>query len=710
MNLNANLSAERAIFRLAQLQGAAPDAHELHYAVASAGGRGDEAPAELLAAICVRMGFQIAQPLREIDPALLPALVFHAGHGWGVVRGLSGRNTWIAQFFDIAQDQFVEVELQSDEDFEAYRLLTSKPFDASNSKVFALIKGEVFQHKGVLFEAAAGSILINVLMLAASFYSMQVYDRVIPTRAYSTLWVLTVGVMLAMLFEFAARVARSKLMEYVVLRVDGELSRKIFARLLSVRMDQMPQSVGSLSAQLRGYEVVRAFVSSSTLYLLVDVPFGMVFIALIGAIGGVYMALVPLVFLLLSLLLGFYYRGRVENHSERATQAGNAKMGLLVEVIEGAETIKSGGGGWRMLSRWLSMSEEARTHELSIREMMEHSQFIMGAVNQFSYVLLIAVGAYLVSSNAFSMGALIACSILSGRAFGPSAMIPGQLVQWAHAKAALRGLERFWDYQQDATQQERSLMPESIEGEFIAEDVSFTYPGSPLALSVSRLVIKPGERVGVIGPIGAGKTTLLRLLSGMYKPQAGRILLDGMDIAHIHRPILVECLAYLQQEGRLFAGTLRENLLLGIVDPGDKIIRDTCVRTGLQQLIQAHPKGLNLEIAEGGSGLSGGQRQLVNLTRLLLKRPSVWLLDEPTASMDEALEHNSIKLLRETLTPGHTLVLVTHKARMLELVDRLVVVTNHRVVLDGPRDAVLAKLNERTVVPLQAPLARANAH
>ena len=199
MNLNANLSAERAIFRLAQLQGAAPDAHELHYAVASAGGRGDEAPAELLAAICVRMGFQIAQPLREIDPALLPALVFHAGHGWGVVRGLSGRNTWIAQFFDIAQDQFVEVELQSDEDFEAYRLLTSKPFDASNSKVFALIKGEVFQHKGVLFEAAAGSILINVLMLAASFYSMQVYDRVIPTRAYSTLWVLTVGVMLAML-------------------------------------------------------------------------------------------------------------------------------------------------------------------------------------------------------------------------------------------------------------------------------------------------------------------------------------------------------------------------------------------------------------------------------------------------------------------------------------------------------------------------------
>lgn len=705
---NPHLSAERVILRLAQLQGVALDAHELHYAVAASGADG-ERPAALLGAIAARMGFKPADSLREIDPAALPLLIFHAGYGWGVLRGLNGRNNWVAQFFDAEHDQFAELELERDEAFESFRLFTSKPFDASSSKVLALIKGEVFRHKSVLFEAAAGSILINILMLAASFYSMQVYDRVIPTRAYSTLWVLTVGVMLAMLFEFASRVARSKLLEYVVLRVDGELARKIFARFLSVRMDQLPPSVGTLSAQLRGYEVVRAFVSSTTLYLLVDVPFGLVFIALIGAIGGFYMALVPLAFLLLSLTLGLYYRDRVEGSSERVTQTGNAKMGLLVEAIEGAETIKSGGGGWRMLSRWLSLSDEARTHELSIREMMEHSQFVMGAVNQFSYVMLIAVGAYLVGSNDFTMGALIACSILSGRAFGPSAMIPGQLVQWAHAKAALRGLDKFWELQQDTTAQERALMPEYIEGEFAFEDVSFTYPGSPLALSVNRLLIKPGERIGIIGPVGAGKTTLLRLLSGMYKPQAGRVLLDGMDISHIHKPILVERMAYLQQDGRLFAGTLRENLLLGIVDPGDKKILDACAQTGLRQLVQAHPKGLNLMIAEGGTGLSGGQRQLVNLTRLLLKNPVIWLLDEPTASMDEALEQNSIKLINQTLVPGHTLVLVTHKPRMLELVQRLIVVSNQRVVLDGPRDAVLAKLNERNVVPLQASLARASA-
>ncbi len=705
---NPHLSAERAVFRLAQLQGVALDAHELHYAV-SASGADAEKPAAFLGAIAARMGFKPAETLREIDPVSLPLLVFHDGYGWGVLRGLSGRNTWVAQFFDAEHDQFTEIEFERHEVLQSFRLLTSKPFDAGSSKVFALIKGEVFRHKTVLFEAAAGSVLINMLMMAASFYSMQVYDRVIPTRAYSTLLVLTAGVMLAMAFEFASRVARSKLLEYVVLQVDGELARKIFARLLSVRMDQMPQSVGSLSAQLRGYEVVRAFVSSTTLYLLVDVPFGLVFIGLIGAIGGFYMALVPLAFLMLSLTLGFYYRDRVEGSSERVTQAGNAKMGLLVEVIEGAESIKSGGGGWRMLSRWLSLSDEARTHELGIREMMEHSQFIMGAVNQFSYVMLIAVGAYLVGTNDFTMGALIACSILSGRAFGPSAMIPGQLVQWAHAKAALRGLERFWELQQDTAPQERPLMPENIEGELVAEDISFTYPGSPLALAFNRLQIRPGERIGVIGPIGAGKTTLLRLLSGMYKPQAGRVLLDGMDIAHIHRPILIERMAYLQQDGRLFAGTLRENLLLGIVDPGDKAILNACTQTGLRQMVQGHPKGLNLMIAEGGTGLSGGQRQLVNLTRLLLKRPSIWLLDEPTASMDEALEQNSIKLLRDTLTDEHTLVLVTHKPRMLELVQRLLVVNNHRIVLDGPRDAVLAKLNERTVVPLQSSAARAGA-
>jgi ATP-binding cassette subfamily C protein LapB len=418
----------------------------------------------------------------------------------------------------------------------------------------------------------------------------------------------------------------------------------------------------------------------------------------IFSIGG-EIALVPALFFVLSLGLGLYYNKRVETHAQKATAASNRKAGLLVETVEGAETIKSGQGGWRMLARWMGTTDEARESELEMRRISEHSQHLTGLFQQCSYVLLVAFGALLVSQGKLTMGGLVACSILAGRVLSPVAIIPAQLMQWAHTKAALQGLDRLWKLDGDHAGEE-PVVVDHVRGHYRLENATFHYQRSDV-LTIPQLEITPGEKIGILGPIGAGKTTLLRLLSGMYKPQGGRVLLDDVDLAQIAKPALSEHLAYVQQDGRLFAGTLRDNLILGLLDPGDEAILAAAKQTGLlASVIARHPKGLQQEIHEGGTGLSGGQRQLVNLTRAFLRQPRIWLLDEPTASMDRNLETQVTEALRQVLNPSRTLVLVTHKADMLDLVDRVIVVANHRIVLDGPKAQVLRALQSSKVSPV----------
>ena len=531
----------------------------------------------------------------------------------------------------------------------------------------------------------------RVVALATSFYSMQVYDRVIPANAVQTLLVLTLGVLVTIVFELAAKRVRSRLYERLIDAVDQRLSRTIYLRFLAIRLDQLPQSVGGLAAQMRGYETVRGFFTAMTTNLLVDAPFALIFLLLIGLIGG-WLALIPLLFFILCVVVGLYYRKQVDAFAGKSNAASNQKTGLLVETIEGAESIKSGQGGWRMLARWMKTTDDARDFDLQMRNISEHSQHLASALQQISYTLLIAAGALLVSRGDMTIGGLIACSILSGRVLAPVSMIPGQLVQWAHAKAALQGLDRLWALQDDHYGQEQPIVVASIRGDYRFDGVVASY-GTKKALALPSLVIRPGEKVGVLGPIGSGKTTLLRLLSGMYKPQEGRILLDDIDLGHLSKPVLAEHMGYVQQEGRLFAGTLRDNLILGQLDPGDEPILAAARQTGLlQAVIAAHPKGLQQEIFEGGSGLSGGQRQLVNLTRAFLRRPTLWFLDEPTASMDRGLELQVTQALKASIRPTDTLVLVTHKGEMLELVERVIVIANQQVVLDGPKAQVLQKL------------------
>ena len=681
------------LMRLAQLQGQAVDRVAVHSAVTSIAEAVVSDPQKALDAVVKTLQLPALKWLTDekLLRSNLPCLIFKEGEGYGLLRGQTGQGEWLTEWLDLQQQKWTEVAMPAVHRLQAVKVQMAKPYEAIHSPVFKLIKDRVYQERKSLIEIVLGGMMINMLALGTSLYSMQVYDRVVPTGASQTLLALTLGVVLAMGFELLLKFIKSNLNERLVDAVDAELARTIYARFIAIRLDQLPSSVGALAGQLKGYETVRGFLSSVPAQLLIDMPFVLLYILIVVGLGG-WIGAVPLVFLVISLSLGLAYRRKLEALTLKANNASNLKTGLLVETVEGAETIKSGQGGWRMLMRWLQTTDDARKSELDMRHLSEHSQYWIASLHQLSYVLMVAAGAMSISRGELTMGSLIACTILSGRILGPIGTIPNMLVQWGHSRAALQSLDRLWQLQDDHHGVEHPVVLERIQGRYEFENVEAAY-GSNRALVVPKLSIQPGEKVAVLGSVGSGKTTLLRLLSGMYKPQKGNIKLDGVDLSMISKPVLAESIGFLQQEGRLFSGTLRDNLVLGLIDPGDQAILETAQLTGLQQaVLAANQLGLQQPISEGGQGLSGGQKQLTNLTRVFLRKPRIWLLDEPTASLDRNLELTVLRALASTLKPQDTLVLVTHKPELLALVDRIIVVANHQIAIDGPKAQVLQHL------------------
>jgi len=698
-----------ALEKLAHAQGTAPDSLKLQASLQHLPEL-DE-PMARLSVVCQRMGWGEPVTLEIPDRSQLPLLAHHAKQGWCVLVDQDPLGRWVALSVQGT------VALPTEHWLRCTALVPMQvgqgPLQARSSpehteRFETQVAQTLRQYRGTLIEAVAASGFIGLLALMTSLYSMQVYDRVIPTRSDYTLIVLTAGVGLSILVELAMKFARSSVMDHVIVGLDNRLSRGIFQRLLQLRVDQLPPSVGSLASQMRGYEQVRSFYTASTLFTLVDLPLGIIFLAVILLIGSPLVAAVPLLFGALALYLGVRTRKRVDQLAKEGAAISNMKTGLLVEAVEGVETIKAGSGGWKFLSRWLSVNGQTIQNDLKMRHTTENVGFLAAGIQQLSYVLLVAAGAYEVMQGHMTMGALIGCSILSGRVLAPVMALPGLLVQHAHAKAAGEGLNKLYELKTDHHGVEQPLVPSHLRGNYALEDVQFAYGSgnpmmpNPAALIVPRLQITAGERVAILGPIGAGKSTLLRLLSGLYHPQQGRVLIDGLDITQVSREVMSREVGYLQQDHRLFQGTLRENLLIGMADPGDEAIIAAMNRTGMTRFVSAHPLGLSRPIAEGGKGLSGGQRQLVAFTRLILTNPDVLLLDEPTATMDDEQERICLQALAQEASRGKTLVIVTHKPSVLPLVQRVIVVAGNRIVLDGPRDEVLDRIRQHNAPAQQA--------
>lgn len=647
---------------------------------------------------CFRQAWRAAglqgDPLRLDTPAAtdLPFVAWRADCSWALVRARAAAGHW-----QVETAAGVLSEIDDLVGFVCISLPRHRPRKTAGAlHSLGLVRDALLARKRIFIEAILATFLINLLTLAISLFSMQVFDRVIPNQGFNTLTVLTVGVSLAIALEFMLKQVRSYMVDRTSNAIDIELSEWFFTRLMQIRMEARPASVGTLAAQVKGFEMLRGVLTSTSLLVLADIPFALFFVVVIALVGG-WLAVVPLVVLPLALGAGLLFQRGIRHYTKLNQTASNRKAGLLVEAADGAESLKAQGGEWRLQGRWNDLTEDTAESDRQIRAYAALAQNSTAALQQFGYVALIATGAWLVTDNLLTMGGLLACSIISNRALMPIVQLPGVMVQWAHARAAMDGLDSLIALPSEADEGEHALAPRGVGATLRLDDVRFAYgQARPLVLEVPHLEVRAGERVGVIGPIGSGKSTLLKVASGLFRPSEGKLFVADLDAALLSPAALRETIGYLPQDMRLFSGSLRDNLLLGLADPGDEAIFDAARATGLIGLISGQPKGLTLEISEGGRGVSGGQRQLIGLTRLLLSKPKIWILDEPTGSMDAENEARLVALLNAQIAPTDCLIVATHKTALLPLLTRLVVIREGHVVLDGPREQILSRLAGKT--------------
>lgn len=545
-------------------------------------------------------------------------------------------------------------------------------------------------------DCVLAAILINCLALAASMFSMNVYDRIIPTGALQSLWVLAVGVLVAAVFEFLLRVLRGYLVDVAGKKADLVLSSRLFAHVLNLRPESRPASSGQMASQLKDFDSVRDFVSSATLVMLSDLPFALLFLMVIAWMGGA-LVWVPLLGCVLIAVVGVLLQFPVKTAIERYQYETTQKHGFMVEVLERLETVKALGIEGRLQGQWETLSalssRSAMTSRLVSAVSLNFTQF----VQQLSNVLLIVWGVYLIWAGQLSMGALIGCTILAGRALGPMGQLSGLMARYQNAAVAYKALDKLMQQAGVYRTGKTYLSLSSVRGELAVKDVRFTYPASGHAvLNIPHLTIAPGERVVVMGPVGSGKSTLLRVLGHLYPPSAGQVLFDGVDIAQIAQGDLRSHVAWVGQEVVLFRTTLRENLVMGAPEVSDERLKQVLELTGMLPWVMAHPLGLDMPLGENGSRLSGGQRQMVSLARALLSDAAVLLLDEPTSALDAVGERRLIEALDKALA-GRTVVIATHRPGPMHLAHRMLVLDGGEVVADGPKDKVLAALQDGRV-------------
>lgn len=650
----------------------------------------DDDSEESLDVCCEAIGWASARAYTEAPRAHeFPLLVFHPAHGWGVAERVENDNR-----IRVLKNGISTAWSEADQ-ATLYDLVIPLPAGRQEFNcAMDVFKAAVFRRKHVFVLAILATVIVNLISLITSLYSMQVYDRVVPRGAFSTLWVLAVGAIVALMFDFLLRVIRSNLLEREAVNIDSEVSEYFFSRAAEVRLDARPPSVGTMAAQLRGLEQVRSVMSSSAIFAFADLPFAVLFIVVISLLGGVIAIVMALAFPL-ALMLAFVFARLIRGNTQRAQVNGNRKNGLLVEALDAAETVKANRGQWYLLSRWNTLLDDLHDSELPVRRLQAIAGSLFGMMQQASYICLIAWGAVEVFENKITMGALIACSIIAGRVNGPLiGQLPGLLVQWSYARSSLSMLDQILDLPRDKATDVEQLRPNRLMPSLTLKNVAFTYAGARSGIDIAKLDIATGERIGIIGGVGSGKSTLLKLMAGLFAPSQGQILIDKLDMSQVADDVLRHHIGYLPQDYRLVNGSLRENLLLGIPDPGDDRIMEMAQKTGLANLITNHPRGLDLPISEGGRGLSGGQRVLTGLTRLLLAEPKLLLLDEPTANLDVETEALVLRTLTERVGKDTTMIFVTHKLQLVGLVDRLMLVANGQVAIDGPTADVLQRLKK----------------
>ena len=533
------------------------------------------------------------------------------------------------------------------------------------------------------------SMIANILALATIIFSMQVYDRVVPSQSIPTLWVLAGGVLIAAVFEFVLRIARVYLSDIIGKRADLKISDRVFGHALRIRNKDRARSTGSFISQIRELEGVRELVTSTTISAIADLPFFFLFLVIFWIIGGnifwVMLLVVPLM-----IIPGFLVQKKLAQLATEGMSESAIRNAILVEAVQGIEDIKLLRAEARFQNQWNHMNEVSADVSMRQRKIVGWLNAWTQKIQGLTYAIVVLVGCFAVMKGDMTTGALVACSILSSRMLAPISQVTGVLGRWQQAKVAKNGLDELMQKPVDRPDRAQLIQRKVLSGDYDFKGVVFKYTEDDPrpTLVIPQLKIHAGEKVAILGRNGAGKSSLLQLLSGMQLPVQGKISLDGVDQSLLDPDDIRRDMALLNQNAHLFFGTIRENLTLGApLASNDEIIRALQITNALE-IVEQKKEGLDHLILEGGVGFSGGQKQALLLTRLLLRNPNIVLLDEPTASIDDVSEKVLIQHLKEWL--GHrTLVVATHRPAVLQLVDRIIVVHEGKIIKDGPRDAIL---------------------
>jgi ATP-binding cassette subfamily C protein LapB len=546
------------------------------------------------------------------------------------------------------------------------------------------------RNRSTYWKVALAAVFINVFGLLTSLFTMTVYDRVVPNNATSSLIALTIGLGIVIIFDFILKLLRAYFVDHAGAQIDRDIGEAVFDRLLAMRLELKKGSTGALAGMMRELEALRDFFASATLTAVVDVPFIILTLVIVAAIGGP-VVIVPGLMVPLVILIGWLTHPALERLSARAMGEGLQKQSVLVEAIGGLETVKASGAAPLLSRRWLTAVKQHSDSSLRQRLVAAIGVTFATSAGTISYAGVVIVGVHLIAVRELTMGGLIACSILAGRAIAPLAQISQLLTRMTATRTAYRQINEMMQMPSEGPAGE-AIKLSGVEGKIEFRNVGFRYPGAPeRAIDGLSFTVEPGEHVALLGRVGSGKSTIARLILGLYPPEEGLIMLDGTDIRQLDMPSLRANVGAAMQESVLLTGSVRENIQLGRPHVSDEELLRAAQISGTHQFMGQIANGYDLRLADRGEGLSGGQRQSIAIARALAGRPPILVMDEPSSAMDAQTEGGLIQRLQEELK-GRTLILITHRPPLLQLVQRIILMDQGKIVSDGPRDNVLKQI------------------